>query len=187
MPGVVSRAAGHRGGLVDRLRLGAVGVLRSLSALCWRTWSCCSCPGFSDQLWASTGQMNGGACRDWCAPRHAAAHAVNGCWRASTPRCDQHLARDRGLGRVALAVAGLGVGVEPVPLVGRTPGLLRVLDRCPAQRVRASLGNRSPFIGPPRVRAATTRSGTVGVPPPSSGLVVNRQNWPTQAALTVLR
>ena len=61
-----------------------LGLLRSLSALCWRTWSCCSCPGFSDRLWASSGQTNGGACRDWCASRHATAQALNGSWRART-------------------------------------------------------------------------------------------------------
>src|SRR3954471_10858921 len=40
------------------------------------------------------------------------------------PGGDQDLARDGRLGRVALAVAVLGVGVEAVPGVGRSPGLL---------------------------------------------------------------
>ena len=56
------------------------------------------------------------------------------------PGGDQDLARDGGLGGVALAVAVLGVGVEAVPWVGRAPGLLGGLDGGPAQRVRAGLG-----------------------------------------------
>src|SRR3954463_16409285 len=56
------------------------------------------------------------------------------------PRGDEDLARDGGLGRVALAVAVLGVGVEAVPRVRRAPGLLGGLDGGPAQRVGAGLG-----------------------------------------------
>ena len=83
---------------------GQLGLLRSLLALCWRRWSCWSCPGFSDGLWASTGQTNEGACRDGCVPRHAAAQAgLNGCCRASTCR-----AAIRTL-RAAAALAGLAL------------------------------------------------------------------------------
>jgi hypothetical protein len=78
----MSRASRRRRVPLLWLRLWAARLLRSLSALCRRRWSCCSCPGFSDRLWASAGQTNGGACRDGCAPRHAAAQALKGCWRA---------------------------------------------------------------------------------------------------------
>src|SRR3954447_4640420 len=56
------------------------------------------------------------------------------------PGGDQDLARDGGLGGVALAVAVLGVGVEAMPGVRRPPGLLGGFDGRPAQRVRAGLG-----------------------------------------------
>ena len=53
--------------------------------------------------------------------------------REDVPGRDEDLARDGGLGRIGLAVAGLGVGVEAVPRVGRPPRLLRGFDRCPPQ------------------------------------------------------
>jgi hypothetical protein len=65
---------------------------------------------------------------------------------------DQHFARDRGLGRVGLAVAGLGVGVEPVPRVGRAPCLLSVFDRLPAQGVGAGFGDTTGPRALPRLR-----------------------------------
>ena len=57
------------------------------------------------------------------------------------PGCDQDLAGDGGLGRVALTTAALlDVEVELMPRVARAPGLLGGLDRGPPQHRRAGLG-----------------------------------------------
>jgi hypothetical protein len=77
------------------------------------------------------GQTNARACRDGCAPRHAGAQAgLNGCRRAST--CQDAISTLRA----AAAFAGfalpwrcLGVGIEEMPWVRRTPGLLHGLYR----------------------------------------------------------
>src|SRR5215203_927456 len=88
----------------------AVGAEISFGA--WRRmWSGGSCPGFSDRLWASGGQTNGGACRDRIGSARGAG-LERLAEREDVPGGDQDLAGDGGLGRVGLAVAALDLGVE---------------------------------------------------------------------------
>src|SRR4051794_17187979 len=90
-------------------------VLRSLSALGRRTWSGCSCPGFSVHLWAFKG------------PDEWRSLPGRGCGRSrgerggrlegflageDVPGGDEDVAGDGGLGGVGLAVALLDGGVE---------------------------------------------------------------------------
>src|SRR5581483_7356521 len=71
----------------------------------------------------SVGQTNGGACRDIGGrARGAPLEGFVAC--EDVPAGDQDLARDRGLGGTSLAVALLGLGVEPMPGVGRSPRAL---------------------------------------------------------------
>src|SRR3954471_7132200 len=102
-------------------------------------WSGGSCPGFSDRLWASGGQTNGGACRDRIgrAGRRGLERLVA---VQDVPAGDEDLAGDGGLGRIGLAVAALDLGVELVPRVAGSPGVLGCFDGGPAQRVGAGLG-----------------------------------------------
>ena len=124
--------------------LGVAGGQRAaeISFGAWRrTWSGCSCPGFSDRLWASGGQTNGGACRDRIGGAWAALGLNGSLAGEDVPGGDQDLARDGGLGGVGLAVAALDVGVERGArgCVGRQ-ACWAGLDGGPAQRGRAGLG-----------------------------------------------
>ena len=113
------------------------GLLRSLSALGSAHVVGCSCPGFSDRLWASGGQTNGGACRGRIGARCGGAAGLERLVAGEdVPGGDQDLARDGGLGGVGLAVAALGVGVEPVPGVGRAARPAGRLRRRPSAACR---------------------------------------------------
>src|SRR6266508_4700843 len=91
----------------------------------------------------SGGQSQAGACRDGVAPGRSRGGVEGLVAGEHVPGGDQDLARDRGLGRVAVAGAGADVEVERVPRVRFAPGLLGRLDGRPAKQARARLAERA--------------------------------------------
>src|SRR5687767_14405166 len=81
----------------------------------------------------SGGQSQAGACRDGGAAGAARGGLEGLVAGEHVPGGDQDLARDRGLGGVAVAGAASDVGVEVVPGIGFAPGLLGGLDRRPPE------------------------------------------------------
>ena len=88
----------------------------------------------------SGGQKAAGACRGRIGPpwRGGLEGLLAG---EDVPGGDQDLARDGGLGRVLAGALG-EIGVELVPGVGRSPGMLGGFDGGPAQGVGAALEMR---------------------------------------------
>src|SRR3954447_9099069 len=115
-------------------------MLSSLSALGCAHRVGWSCPGCSIPCGPSGGQNATGVRRNRSF-RAARARGIEGLLEGEdVPAGDHDLARDGGLGGVALAAAALlDVEVELMPRVVRPPGLLVGLDRGPAQHPRAAL------------------------------------------------
>src|SRR6266545_8006433 len=91
----------------------------------------------------SGGQSQAGACRDRVAPGRSRGRVEGLVAGEHVTGGDRDLARDRRLGRVAVAGTGADVEVEPVPRVRFAPGLLGRLDGRPAEQARARLAERA--------------------------------------------
>src|SRR6266545_2642948 len=110
----------------------------------------------------SGGQSQAGACRDRVTPGRSGGGVGGLVAGEHVPDGDQDLARDRRLGRVAVAGAGADVEVEPVPGVRFAPRLLGRLDGRPAEQARARLAERA-AARPSLTRLADARGeSTVG-------------------------
>jgi hypothetical protein len=82
----------------------------------------------------SGGQSQVGACRDKGARRGSGCGLEGFVAGEHVPGGDQDLARDGGLGGVAVAGAAADVEVELVPGVRFAPGVLGGFDGCPAEQ-----------------------------------------------------
>src|SRR5215207_11048770 len=80
----------------------------------------------------SGGQSQAGACRDRVARGRSGGGLEGLVAGERVPGGDQDLARDRGLGRVAVTGPAADVEVEVMPGIRFAPGLLGGLDRRPA-------------------------------------------------------
>src|SRR6266511_4413179 len=118
-------------------------MLISFLALGVHTVSVGAVPASQFHKGPSGGQSQAGACRGRGAVRGARG-GLEGLLAGEHVRGgDQDLARDRGLGRVAVTRAATDVEVELVPGVRFAPGPLGRLDSRPAEQPRAGLAERA--------------------------------------------
>src|SRR5215211_885026 len=118
-------------------------MLISFLALGVHTVSVGAVPASQFHKGPSGGQSQAGACRDRAAPGGSGGRIEGLVAGEHVPGGDQDLARDRGLGGVGVTRAASDLEVELVPGVRVAPGLLRRLDRRPAEQPRARLVERA--------------------------------------------
>src|SRR5215211_8400813 len=118
-------------------------MLISFLALGVHTVSVGAVPASQFHNGPSGGQSQAGACRDRAALGGSGGRVEGLVAGEHVPGGDQDLARDRGLGRVAVTRPATDVEVELVPGVRFAPGLLGRLDGRPAKQARARLAERA--------------------------------------------